>query len=266
MSKRAIIVTSKKGGVGKSTTAKALIDLTRASGRSVAAWDLDGQTGSLAFVYPPGDPLTGVGTEDIRDPRAPGAWLESFHSDADDVIVDVPGGALDSLLGTFSGGSAALVKEIRSSGRELVVVSVLGHKKDATATAQEAVEIFGKDARHVVVLNGFFGSQADFIVYYGFQGPDGTSRFGQTAKMVESVGGETVFLPRMNAQADVLLDLESMSMANGSTAIAALGRKHSGNIRYWLDEVADAFKGTWLDVNGNVPQNVKRKAAAAVNG
>lgn len=262
--KRVIIVTAKKGGSGKSTTAKAFIDLTRAAGRKVSAWDLDGQTGSLAFVYPPGDPVSGVGIEDIRDPRCAAAWLDAFHGDADEVLLDVPGGALDDLLRTFSGGAKSLVAAVKESGRELVIVSVLGLKKDSTATAQEAVEIFGTTARHVVVLNGFFGDRRDFIVYDGFVHPTtGEAKFGRTSRQVAEAGGETTFIPRMEAQSDIMLDLEGMSIARGASAVSEIGRKHSGNVRYWLVEVKDAFAGTWLDVDGDVPSSKARKPSLA---
>lgn len=263
--KRVIIVSAKKGGSGKSTTAKALIDLTRAAGRTVSAWDLDGQTGSLAFVYPPGDSIAGVGTEDIRDPSSKAAWLDAFHCDANDVLLDVPGGALDDLLRTFTGGAKSLVAAVKESGRELVIVSVLGLKKDSTATAQEAVEIFGTAAHHVIVLNGFFGDRRDFIVYDGFSHPTtGEAMFGRTSRQVSEVGGETMFVPRMEAQSDIMLDLEGMSMARGAGAISEIGRKHSGNVRYWLAEVKQSFAGTWLDVDGNTPSEPSKSRKSSL--
>jgi hypothetical protein len=35
----------------------------------------------------------GVGIEDVRDDYVKGVWVEAFHGQADDVLLDVPGGA-----------------------------------------------------------------------------------------------------------------------------------------------------------------------------
>src|SRR5450755_4584122 len=80
--KRAIVLASQKGGVGKSTVAKAFIDLARRGGRRVSAWDLDRGTGSLALVYQVRDADVGCACEDVRATRAPGAWLDAFHGEA----------------------------------------------------------------------------------------------------------------------------------------------------------------------------------------
>ncbi len=96
--KRQIIFASLKGGVGKSYGARMFLDTARRVGRRVSAWDLDGATGSLARRYSDRDPEVGAGTEDVRNPRAPGAWLDALYGGADDVLLDVPGGALGDLL------------------------------------------------------------------------------------------------------------------------------------------------------------------------
>lgn len=256
--KRAIFWGAKKGGVGKSFGCRAFVDTARAAGRSVALFDLDGQTGSLALLYPVGDPVVGVAIEDVRDPKAPAAWLDALHGNADDVVLDIPGGALGDLLRTFDAGPKALISEVRESGREFVFVSVVGTKKDSTATAQEAVEIFTTGVRHIVVKNGFFGAASDFVIFDG----DGT-RFGKTAKMVAAVDGRVVYLPRLSPAADALCDLENMTFAEAAEASDRIGRRHAANVRYWLDAVTTEFAGTWLDIKGNLPNSNEACVGAA---
>jgi len=256
--KRAIFWGAKKGGVGKSFACRAFVDAARAAGRSVALFDLDGQTGSLALLYPIGDPIAGVATEDVRDPKAPAAWLDALHGDADDVVLDIPGGALGDLLRTFDAGTDALLTEVRGSGREFVFVSVVGTKKDSTATAQEAAELFGSSVRHVVVKNGFFGAPDDFLIFDG----DGT-RFGKTAKMIASVNGRVVYLPRLSAAADALCDMENMTFTQAAAATERIGRRHATNVRYWLHAVVTAFADTWLDIAGRVATNNEARVGAA---
>ncbi len=260
--KRVTFFVASKGGVGKSTTARAFIDNTRAAGRTVSAWDLDGQTGSLALVYPVGDPVHGVAIEDVRDPKAPGAWLDALHGSADEVVLDVPGGAVGDLMRTFSGGAKALVAECKASGREVVVCSVIGIKKDSVASAQQAVEVFGRDVHHVIVKNGLWGDVADFVIYEGI-GEGEARKYGRTSDMVRAVGGETVYLPHLSAAADAMADDAGLSYAKAAESIETLGRRHAANVRYWLDEARDTFAGTWLDVAGALPAKAKRERVVA---
>ncbi|MGV7034928.1 nucleotide-binding protein [Methylobacterium symbioticum] len=78
-SKRAVFVTSEKGGVGKSVTARALIDQLRTEGVRVAAYDADGSVGGLVRVLGirdahgnlvrDQDPVTGVDYYNVGLPR-----------------------------------------------------------------------------------------------------------------------------------------------------------------------------------------------------
>jgi hypothetical protein len=233
--------------------ARVMIDLGRRAGRTVSAWDLDQGTGSLALVYRDRSPEVGCATEDVREKSAEGAWLDAFHGSADDVVLDVPGGAMDDLLRLCAGGAETLADEARQAGRELVVVSVIGTQRDSTATPQAAVDVFGSLAHHVVVKNGYFGDEEDFVVYEGLDDPaTGERRFGKTAARVREVGGEVVFLPKLNAIAMALVDQHEMTFAEGAVAIEQLRRRHSTNIRAWLAMIEETLAGTWLSSNAEV--------------
>jgi len=266
MTKRLIIFASTKGGVGKSYASRAFLDTARKSGRKVSTWDLDGATGSLALLYHNRNPEVGVATEDVRDERAPGAWIDALYGDAADVMLDVPGGALDDLERMLDGGASALVQEAKSAGREVVVVSVIGTKRDATAAPQDAIERFGTSVHHVVVKNGFFGEATDFVIYDGLPTPTAEAPqaklYGRSAKIVHEAGGEVVYLPKLNPITDALLDNQNLSFVEGMEALEKLGRRHTANLRGWLSSVDRAFAGTWLCPAGEVPA----AAAATKNG
>ena len=271
MVKRQIIFASLKGGVGKSFCTRTFVDLARRSGRTVSAWDLDGGTGSLARRYADRRPEVGVATENVRDDRAPGGWIDALFGAADDVVLDVPGGALGDLLRVLDGGAASLVAQAREADRELVLVSVIGTDPDATETPQEAIERFGPDVHHVVLKNGLFGEREDFVVYDGYTDEvTGVSEYeGVTGQMVRDAGGEVVYLPRLNGRTSALLALKNLTFVEGAEAVSTLGRRHAFNTRAWLELAVAEFAGTWIATDGATPTPklslLKRPRAASVS-
>lgn len=268
--KRLIVFCSAKGGVGKSYASRAFVDLARRAGRRVSAWDLDSGTGSLALLYPDRDPEKGTGVENVRNPKAPGKWLESMHGDSDDVVLDVPGGALGDLVRVLDGGAASLVEAVKATKRELVVASVIGVKRDATTSPPEAIKMFGAEAHYVVIKNGFFGDVEDFIFFDGTPGNNvQEKKYGKTLAIVQEAGGEVLFLPKLNSITDALLEVEGLTFAAAAEALETLGRRHSWNARLWLASAERAITGTWLSPSGEVPSGngkAKRDRAVSVGG
>lgn len=170
--RRLVIYAANKGGVGKSMLCRAHIDIARAANRNVAAYDLDAANGSVARLYSDRDPMVGAGIADITVERD-SSWLDVLDSSADDVVYDVPGGKMDALLRTFTGGGEAFAEYVAKSNRELVIVSPIGVKKDALHTITDAITAFGSSMKagtthHVIVKNGFFGDDSDFLVFDGY--------------------------------------------------------------------------------------------------
>ena len=159
---------------------------------------------------------------------------------------------MDDLL-RFVDGAAHLVDEMRQAGREVVIVSVIGTQRDSTMTPLVAIEKFGSAVHHVVVKNGHYGDEDQFLVFDGFSDPiTGERRFGKPAEDVRAVGGEVVFVRRLNVDAMQVLDLEGMTFADGAFAAAKIGRRWSSYVRNWLQDAEVAFDGTWLSANGEV--------------
>jgi hypothetical protein len=258
--KRLIIFASSKGGSGKSTSARAFIDLARRSGRTVAVYDLDGGTGSLAMLYKDRDPQVGAATENARDPDAPAAWLNDVHGDASDVVLDVPGGALGDLVRVLAGGAQTLVNEAKEAGREIVLVSVIGIKRDATLAPIEAIRMFGAGAKHIALKNGLFAPPDGFVVFDGLT-VNGTQKYGKAKLAVEEAGGAVIYMPKLDHITDAILDIEGYTFEAGGQAGKLIGRRAATNARYWLDLVETAFQGSWLDASGSVPES-----APSVNG
>jgi hypothetical protein len=263
--KRLIVIASAKGGMGKSFLARGFTDAARRAGRRVSAWDLDGATGSFALLYADRDPEVGVACEDMRDSQGKLPSFDAIFSDtADDVVYDVPGGKLDELVACVPGGEKGLLKAAASAGREVVIPSLIGVTRDQVASAQDAVERFGDRVHHVVVKNLFFGQQSEFVVFDGFTDEEtGEKQFGRTAEMCASVGAEVVFFPKLDPATSAVLDLNAMSFAKASEAIATLGRRHAFRALYWLDALEEALAGTWLSSVIQAPKERRPLAAAS---
>ncbi len=180
-------------------------------------------------------------------------------------LLDVPGGALGDLLRVLDGGAPSLVAEAKAANRELVVVSVIGIKRDATGTPQEAIERFGSAVHHVVLKNGYFGEAGDFGIFDGIPRPTtddpDARKYGKTGAIVKAAGGEVAYLPKLNPWTDALLDVEGLTFVQGIEALDVIGRRHSSNVRAWLASAEEALAGSWLCPKGNVPTDGAETAA-----
>jgi len=252
MSKRLIIMSSAKGGSGKSTASRAYIDLARQAGRTVASWDLDGQTSSLSMLYPDRDPQKGCGFENIKDLEAPGRWLDSVNGDAQDCLLDVPGGALHDLLRVIHGGAQSLIQIAKEADREVVIVSVIGLKRDSSFAPIEAVRLFGNDVHHIVLKNGFWAPVNGFVVFDGVE-VDGVRKYGKPSDIVREAGGTVLYFPKLDHVTDGFLDVENLTFIQATTAGEKIGVRAAYNARFWLNAVSTALAGSWIDVSGNVP-------------
>jgi hypothetical protein len=247
-------MTAPKGGAGKTHIAKMLFDLLPQHGRSVAAWDLDAATGTFA-VYD-----ETIKTFDLNAKRAQSSWLDDcYGTDFDDVLIDVPGGRIDDLLRTFGENNnniTALVEAVRESNREFVVVNPIGVMIAETVTAQVTLHAFaGTKARIVIAKNGRFGDFDDFVVYDGID-EDGAQRYGATRELAEKVGAETIFVPSLAPRLLAQIDAERMRLADAASTpgINRLGRLGAARVKMYLASVAEAWRGTSLDLTGAIPQ------------
>lgn len=255
MSERRVIATiAPKGGIGKTFAAKLLYDLLQARGRHVAAWDLDAATGTFA-VYD-----DAIKTFDLNGSRQTTSWLDDcYRDDIDDVIIDVPGGRVDDLLRTFGDNSVdALVSAVCSSSRDFVVVNPIGVMIAETVTAQLVLNAFAATRARVVILkNGRFGDEEDFVIYDGVDCA-GERRYGATSDLAASVGAETLFLPCLAPRLLAQVDAERLRLgaAAGSAGVERLGRLCAARVQMYLSSVAEALRDSSLDLDGKLPEHV----------
>lgn len=254
--KRLILFASNKGGVGKTTVCRTVLDLLRRAGRTVAAFDLDANTRSLGMVYKhlpnASDPLQGVGIADVSDPRST-AWVDAIAGGAQDVLLDVPGGRLDDLARTFSDqttvGARALADLARKYQREVVVVSVVGVKRDAISPFLDAIDLFGDAVHHVVVKNGLFAKADEFVIFDGIE-LNGVRKFGKAAEVAKEYHADVVWFPLLQTVPDQIADMLELTYTEAADDAAQMTIRHSHNVASWLDNVEKQLRGSWLDVSG----------------
>ncbi len=222
MKKRLILVSGQKGGVGKSTFARILLDSLRRRGRSVAAFDGDGAVGHLLQYYGQKqndqlvlsqNPLLGVDGYDLRHRRDRERLLESLHMDASVLLHDLPAGALSSITEAVdvTGKSAmALVDAAKQMGYATTVVIVINTDKASALALETTIKAFGDKARYVVVKNLNGCTLDDFIVYDGFDDAMERRTGGEARRAAQAAKAVELVMPEVFRTTSVKIDLWSL--------------------------------------------------------
>ncbi len=220
--KRLVLVSGQKGGVGKSTFSRILLDSLRRQGRSVAAFDGDGAVGHLHQYYgekqngklsQTQNPLLGVQRYDLRDRRDREQLLESLHSNASVLLHDLPAGALSSITEAVdvTGQSAmALVDAARQMGYWTTVVIVVNTDTASARAVETTIEAFGDKAQYVIVKNLNGCTLDDFIVYDGFNDATGQRTGGDARRVAQNARAKELLMPEIFRTTTVKIDLWSL--------------------------------------------------------
>ena len=231
MDKRMIAVASRKGGVGKTAMACALVGTLRASGRAVAAWDGDGGVGGLLKTFgsrdsagrllPDQDPLAGVGYYDIRSESERLGLINSVASGDSLIVHDLAGGSLGDACQVVDDGDvvmSAFLDTLDARGYRLTVAHVLSSSIEAAASVGAWLSALPPDrCDHVGVLNRHFGrSIVDFPFWNGFVDTNGSQRGGANRRRLLESGGAEIFLPALPPTTFSVLDLHHVPVTAGA--------------------------------------------------
>jgi len=220
--KRLILVSGQKGGVGKSTFSRILLDSLRRRGHSVAAFDGDGAVGHLLQYYGEKqngvlavqqNPLLGVERYDLRHRRDRERLLESLHVDASVLLHDLPAGALSSIVEAVDvtdQSAMALVDAARQMGYATTVVIVINTDKASALAVETTMKAFGDKARYIVVKNLNGCTLDDFIVYDGFEDATGRRIGGEASRAAKLAKVTELVMPEVFRTTSVKIDLWSL--------------------------------------------------------
>lgn len=139
-----ILIGADKGGVGKTTVARAVLDYFNASGFSHRAFDSEAPVGVLKRFFPRLTDVVDLGR--VADQMR---ILDTLAPDCV-TVVDLRAGALSPLLKTL--GDVGLFDLVKSGGVELVVIHVIGASVASFAEVRETAAIVA-DATHILVRN-----------------------------------------------------------------------------------------------------------------
>jgi hypothetical protein len=245
-----ILVGADKGGVGKTTVTRLLIDFLNMSGLHVRAFDTQAPTGSLRRFYPDVAKIM-----DIRDVRDQARLVESLASHDAVTIVDLKAGQLLHTL-RFMDDVGLLDAAARGEARVLVL-HLIGASV-ASLAELDAVAPYKDKCDYRVVKNfvnasSFFDDHADFSGRY----------------LHRSDAMREIVVPRLDPLAYEAVELTSLPFSSFVFDEPARGpeaRPRSfvlrGYVRTWLERCWMNFEAAGLR-SVLAPQGGKRELMAA---
>ena len=158
--KRVVWVTGGKGGTGKSTFSRGLLDTLLTAKVDVAAFDGDPDNAQLFRYYKSTEAnVTRIGIKE-RD-GVDDVITEMEEAGTDVILIDVPAGGGQVLLGLEE--EVGFLSAMAEVGYQLTIVTVLSRIKDSVNQLKLAMDITeGFGVRHVAVRNLYYGDADKF--------------------------------------------------------------------------------------------------------
>jgi hypothetical protein len=187
IAKRLVFVTGDKGGVGKSFTARTLVQHNLDTNRPCHGYDIDPVNPSLHQYYPENTVRLNL--------EEPGA-LDQIRNDLEFnqlLLVDCAARSLHELDDWFR--ELGLLRQRHGLHLGITLVFVITPDKSCTAIMSEALDMFGHEADYLVVKNLKMGK--DFSIYENSK---------LRKRMLEEYHGREITLPPLLERTVVLLD------------------------------------------------------------
>lgn len=250
--KRVVLIAGLKGGEGKSTFARVLIELIRrflGGGLAVAAADGDldvGQTSSfLAERDGQGSPFgeqnvfSGVVGFDFLGEDDARTYATLVAHDAERVVIDLPAGSMKRVIApTAMIDADRFIDQMESLGKRVTIIHILSPMLASLNGLDDVVRAFGDRVDHIAVRNLARGKPDDFVIWAGGNAwPDWTNPGRNVRTRFEAAGGTEIDFPALPAGTYALIDAFQISFAD------ALERfrndwVHRANLQGWLIKVA----------------------------
>jgi hypothetical protein len=234
--KRMILVTGNKGGTGKSTFSRGLLDVYTHLGLSCRAYDSDTQNPQLFRHY---DKSVGVSRIDIALRGGADVLLDDLEqSKAAVVLVDLPAGSGNSF--EHYERDVQLISSASELGYRLTVVSVLSRVKDAVNALRLLMEFCGDRVDYIAVKNLHFGEADKF------------KRFDQSKAKAQflTLGGVEIAMPDLFDDTYDLIDEKDLTFRHAVGEQSPLSRANRSRMHQWLKtmELESRKAGRYLGI------------------
>lgn len=235
--KRFIWVTGGKGGTGKSTFSRGLMDVLVDAGAKVAPFDGDPDNAQLYRYYK--DVGDGVVRVELEGSGVAPLLDEMERQTADVILVDVAAGGSRTLMQLDD--DVRLLFNAKDRGYQVTVVSVLSRIKDSVNLLKATLDMTeGRDVQLVAVKNLYFGKADRFRLF-----DDSKTK----ARLLES-GGVVLKLPELADDTYEVLDQQNLPFRIAQDEAGGLSLMERSRIFQWLrafeQEVKSAKGMLWL--------------------
>jgi len=210
-----VMVGADKGGVGKTTVTRALIDYLAAKSLPFKVFDTEHPSGGLKRFAPAAEVID---IERVQD------QMRVFDAASGIMVMDVRAGMLSRLIKLLD--RAHLLDEVKSGVMGLALLHVLGPTVQSLGEVPEAAAAIGGGSKHFLVKNRV-------SVTAGYFDWDTDSRFTEVFRVSEHI---TVNVPHLEDMACELTDKFGVSYADFSRD-PKQSRMLRGYVRSWLDAV-----------------------------
>lgn len=237
--KHFVMVLTDKGGTGKSIMTRAIADRYQRDDVNALLVDGDGEVGQLYQFYckldAAGNPAKQVPGDGVLTMRVTGEekerdkLLAMLDYDLPVVLVDMPAASLTALAKLDA--EVGFFDELKRSGYRATLINVLSPFQSITRTVRQMIELAGKNADYVAVINRWFGDDEDFYMWVGGE----TSKPSQGRLMLPEFGGVEIELPKL--QAGVLVAMDDLMLKFSDAAEnTSLSRPQRSRLIRWMKD------------------------------
>lgn len=217
-----VIVGADKGGVGKTTVSRTILDYFKDKGRSIRAFDSEMPNGVLKRFHPVETELVDITSSDGQ------MMVFDMLSKQPVTLIDIRAGVLSSTLKTLA--DIGLMESVRKGTTRLTVLHVLGSSiasfREIAAT-QAAVE----GAKHYLVMNHI--NDASFF------------QWSEEARKALATGDGQLVIPKLDELAAEHVEQLGVSFSEFcQDEVQSMVLR--GKTRYWLKGLFEQYDGLGL--------------------
>lgn len=255
--KLAVFALSNKGGVGKTTLAKAFTDYARHERLDAAIYDTDGDVKGLLKMYGQtadggqtyqSDPRTNVGYFNMQLAEDRENVVNAIETRADLIFFDTPAGSIKKIF-TSLNNAQHFADTLNAEGYELVLMLLVDPYDDTIDGVQTAIDLFGEKARYVVWKNMHNAKPDDFVYFEPTATlPDAEPMFVDAKgepisarELVESYGGLVYEIPGLPLRTNARIRRQHLQFGEAAAQGSPLKVNDRALVRSWLEGMFSQF-------------------------